>query len=476
METILVVEDEPLELTALCGNVRRIYGETVNILTAEDGLDALEICKERTPDVALIDINIPGISGLDLIQALKDQEFPGKIMIITAYDASDYIRQALSLGVIDYLLKPIHTKELQRALEKCFRLLNKDREQKKLELSRTAVASYAEQYLIHDILSGAFPKSTLENAYGWNTDGKLQVCAAALYGVQLPDDGETVFHPYFRVLSGEYERVFLLLLYPQKEKPEAELLVKLQVCAGELWKQLGKGTVMITGFCSTYRELLDNLQRTINGIRAEEPGCRQEQLAADALADKEALEKMHRKWEQRLREGNVERFIRMFRRRVSESGRFWEYVSLLFMAVSTLDPSVDLRALLELLEQDKPYAQLEHWLQNYCKGREKGMIDFAISWMEEHCSEEISRQMVADKLGLTETYFSSLFKRETNQKFVSMLNKIRIDRAKKMLDGQVTDMDAVAKACGFYNRKYFFEVFKRFAGCSITDYKKEERK
>lgn len=96
---VLIVEDEPLEQIALCGNVKKIYQDKLEILTAEDGIEAKRICAERKPDIALVDINIPGISGLELIHFLVEQKFAGKILIITAYDTSDYIRQALTLDI-----------------------------------------------------------------------------------------------------------------------------------------------------------------------------------------------------------------------------------------------------------------------------------------------------------------------------------------------------------------------------------------
>lgn len=494
MDFVLIVEDEPLEAIALEGNVKRIYGDTFEIRRAEDGLEALEICAKKAPDIALIDINIPGISGLELIQKLMEKDFSGKILIITAYDTSDYIRQALSLGVIDYLLKPVHTKELQEAMEKCIALLRKEKEQQEREISRTVVSSYAEQYLVQDILEARFPKETLKNAYQWPDDGKLSVSVVGFCGEEGKNaeaylkiflDKDKPFQKYFHVVSSVVDGTILLFLQSRFTGTRQKLLVMQQVCVQAMWRQIEGRTMIAGGVTATYEELCEDAHQVLENVKKAGRGLQIKQSAADEIAQGADRVKLCKKWEQRLREGQPESFARMFRRKVCDSGQLWGYVSLLFHSFFGFDDTVDLMEIFEIFEREKPYAQFERWLEAYygkkrgCEEKavdEKGMIQFAVEWMGEHFAEDISRFTVSEKLGLTETYFSHLFKQETGKSFVQALTELRVQQARKMLDAGITDLDEIAESCGYHNKKYFLEVFKRFTGYRITDYQREKLK
>jgi DNA-binding NarL/FixJ family response regulator len=114
---VLLVDDHPVFLEGLrfvlCRSPRPI--EVVG--AAADGLTACEMARERQPDVVLMDVQLPGISGLEATQAIR-QEFPEmKIIITTGYDDIGTLRSAMAAGASGYLLKRSAPLELNRALE-----------------------------------------------------------------------------------------------------------------------------------------------------------------------------------------------------------------------------------------------------------------------------------------------------------------------------------------------------------------------
>lgn len=102
---IVVVEDETLTridlIEILKENGYDVVGE------ASDGLEAVEVCKKLNPDIVLLDIKIPYISGLKVADILKEENFKGCIIILTAYNIAEYIQKASSTIVMGYILKPI---------------------------------------------------------------------------------------------------------------------------------------------------------------------------------------------------------------------------------------------------------------------------------------------------------------------------------------------------------------------------------
>lgn len=102
---IIIAEDETLTRLdikeMLIENSYDVIGE------ASDGIDALKLCREKNPDIVLLDIKMPLMNGLQVAKILKDEGFKGCIIILTAYNLKEYIEDASKNYVMGYLIKPI---------------------------------------------------------------------------------------------------------------------------------------------------------------------------------------------------------------------------------------------------------------------------------------------------------------------------------------------------------------------------------
>lgn len=105
---ILVVDDEPIILRTVRANLR---GHGFRVETAESGRDALSTIERFRPDVLLLDLGLPDVDGLQVIQALREQVGPPIIVLSARGDERDKVR-ALDLGADDYLTKPFGVDEL----------------------------------------------------------------------------------------------------------------------------------------------------------------------------------------------------------------------------------------------------------------------------------------------------------------------------------------------------------------------------
>ena len=102
---VVVVEDETLTRIDLVEILKENGYDVVG--EASDGIEAVEVCKKLQPDIVLLDIKIPYISGLKAANILKEEGFQGCVIILTAYNIAEYIQEASNTIVMGYVLKPI---------------------------------------------------------------------------------------------------------------------------------------------------------------------------------------------------------------------------------------------------------------------------------------------------------------------------------------------------------------------------------
>ena len=110
---VLIVEDE-LELLARLRTHLTERGHAV--LTASTVAEALHRLAQATPDMALIDLQLPGGSGRTIVQAIRKRQLPTRVVIITGCPDLELRRELLASGVTDYLFKPIQLREINTLL------------------------------------------------------------------------------------------------------------------------------------------------------------------------------------------------------------------------------------------------------------------------------------------------------------------------------------------------------------------------
>jgi len=116
---VLIVDDEPIARHVLREELETIRGVEI-AGEADTGLHALEMIAQSAPDLVLLDLQMPGMGGLDVVRQLKHGTHAPAVVIVTAYDR--FAIQALDAGAIDYLLKPVAQDRLHEAVDRARRM------------------------------------------------------------------------------------------------------------------------------------------------------------------------------------------------------------------------------------------------------------------------------------------------------------------------------------------------------------------
>lgn len=122
MYRVLIADDELIERKVLYKTLTENLGDQCAIFQAENGREALAVYEKEKIQIAILDIEMPGINGIEAAQKIRAQDADCSIIFLTAYDEFSYARKAITVRALDYLLKPYDEQELMLVLEEAMRL------------------------------------------------------------------------------------------------------------------------------------------------------------------------------------------------------------------------------------------------------------------------------------------------------------------------------------------------------------------
>ena len=132
MKKVMIVEDEELILQGIRNILdwEQLGLEVVHL--AHDGTEALQMWEQEPVHIVVTDISMPEMDGLTLLRKIREKEEQVRFIILTGYDEFDYAREAIRLGVENYILKPIDEEELKRQLQETVQKLE-EMDKKKIQ-------------------------------------------------------------------------------------------------------------------------------------------------------------------------------------------------------------------------------------------------------------------------------------------------------------------------------------------------------
>ena len=136
MIRLLIADDEKLEREALAEMVARRFEHEVVLELAENGRKAADTAVLWGADLILMDIEMPGMSGLDAARAVLAQRPGCRVIFVTAYSLFQYAHEAVHLGACDYLLKPVDPDELEASIRRAMRQVEAERRLEELATAK----------------------------------------------------------------------------------------------------------------------------------------------------------------------------------------------------------------------------------------------------------------------------------------------------------------------------------------------------
>lgn len=512
MTKLLIVDDEQIEREGLQAIIRKGFPE-LDIAQAKNGKIAVELAGELRPDLILMDIKMPGMNGLEAIELIAAELPDTKFVMVTAYDTFDYARQAIKLGVKDYLLKPSKASEIVATVGKVLGQIAEERRSaetsKRQEDALRKVLPVIETDIVTQLLFDHVHEVHLDELLGL-----LGVSAGSepfAMTILLPEGSERLYaaiREKARLAGGGwvgamYGRHIPVIMFrdPARSYRSQALAVARELLSVAYAEEAPTGGgldgwfVGIGGVCESLDQIRQSYQEAL--IASSDPTVPVKyRLYADTPSLGIAREGLSAKqWERqffdRVRLGQWEQIeadaLELLRRCESERAdlllgqqRVLELLwlasrVLLEMGVETDTPlfSFQARDYRQLrAETSLLLGRLRQAFEAHQERIKPDAIQQIKQYIYEHSHEDISLEAIGKRVGLSPFYISKLFKEQLGVNYIDFLTECRIDKAKKLMGDPDRSLKEITFEVGYHDPNYFSKVFKKMCDVSPTEYRK----
>ena len=510
---------------------------------AENGNKGLELADRVRPDIVLTDVKMPGMDGIEMVKRLKERHPDTKIVFISGYDDIEYLKSAMKMDAVDYILKPVNLQELTTVIEKIM-AMSKREENRKDMLQRLSaklnesIPLLREKFFIQLIKDGNMDRASTEKRIDF-LDLRLPYQApycAIIIGIDNP---RTVFEKMpeqntqlisfaiqnicrevvearasgsvFEHQRGEY---VLIVELPENEGEEiifplvSELMASLN---GFLNRMIGgiSLTIGIGGTVEHLGRLADSYQMASGAIERKLFLGRNQVVTFDAMAarkdvDYRAINERMASLSSVLKSGNAgqvsQRLDALFEELRGSSGIGYidcQRIGLQVLLVASQFLSESgIRAgdlgereseawaqLMKLETLDDMSHHLKVYLTQVCEQieyREDRRIPEVITEImriiQERYSENLTIADIASQVYLAKTYICLLFKQETGETINEYITRVRMEKAKELLNGTDRKLAEICTAIGYAEPSYFTKQFRKYTGMNPSDYRDIHRR
>lgn len=226
---ILIADDEPIERMVISKTIQNYFEEELEIFQAENGREAIELFQKNDCHIALLDISMPGINGLDAAEEIRKGNQACSIIFLTAYDEFDYAKRAIKVRALDYLLKPSAKEDLIAVLEEAVYLSRQDFTKTKVPLYSTETEGKDEKpEVVKNQILTEHIREYLETHY--MEDICLQDAAEQLHY------SDAYFCKFFKQ---NFEKSFIMYLSELRIEKAKELLADVTINVKDIGQKVG---------------------------------------------------------------------------------------------------------------------------------------------------------------------------------------------------------------------------------------------
>ncbi|WP_410513770.1 response regulator [Paenibacillus sp. BR2-3] len=491
---IIVVDDEILARETVISILKEISSD-FHIAEADSGQELIELTRQLNPDIAFVDIQMPGKNGLEAIRAALPHTQNTKWVVMTGFAEFKYAREALHLGVIDYLLKPVDPDEVKKLIDHTFIGAKKD-----LHLQCKQLESRVS--LLFNGMSGSWQDES-------ESPRSSEIWQCQLFYVDRlnPDDIEDItvssFYRSIQEITDEYCRKdmqaamirlrageYAMITKASSEEGTGRML-QLMDLAREKVRQYASSrhalTVIRSGKYPVLLELKAEIMEIseLSYLRSLMGNTRlwfhNDLQALAGIPDYAKLGKTAIQLVEEYHKGNYVGFINSSERlcslliltpkeQTSVKSSLARFLGSSFGTdwMDETEPALWSKRLEQM-------GQLLLSRKSAPEQRKQDWIDQVIEYIEKNYSIDITVTRIAEQFRVSPNYFSTQFRKLKGVTFIQYLTRLRMLKAKELLSNPSAKVNEAAEQVGYYSTRHFTKLFKEFVGCYPSEYSKNSK-
>lgn len=536
MYTALVIDDEEIIRRGIVRKLNRFFPDIETAPAQENAIEALHYLQNHPVDIIFVDIRMPMLDGLEFIKRARQYCSPIQFVIVSGYTNFEYAKEAMHLGVKDYLLKPIDNQEFQAVVNRIIGEL----QQRESELkSENRVRVQAEE--------GKFQKKNRYLTELIRVDSTVDT-------VELLKDLEDLNiqfpHSHFRTVVILVQNIRMLREFKDISGQDVlrfavcnimnEIFMNCGCCVFAHEKKecqfiavLNTETELANHFLIEKTKYLTEVLKNIYGMQVsagigEEVSCPEDICVSFSQAQESALQglllaeqavQVYKKgenkstalqflneFEKNVLEGylksrneeEIQKFIQRFMEACRKEGVGYADIRIfcfdVYMLAVKMMREKGLQAdwamgrLMEMgenIEKGVKLSEVEETLLkdlmeigeqfgSYKKTGGKALIEEIKDYIDAHYSKDISLGSIAGKFYINTSYLSQLFKKEMNVKFIDYITEVRLEKAIQLLGSSSLTVNDIAEAVGYKDARYFREIFVKHIGKTPSQFRKKQ--
>ncbi|HPY44616.1 MAG TPA: response regulator [Sphaerochaeta sp.] len=522
MYKVFIAEDEIVVREGLRNTIQSGTGPFVLAGEASDGEMALSIMKDVKPDILITDIRMPFVDGLSLCRIIKKILPWIKIIIISGHDEFQYAQEAISIGVDEYLLKPISASDMLETLNK---LVDRIEQEKKhlssiehLKLQAQSSSDLIRERWLSDLVTGIVKtEDALESAGDMGIDliahsylvaiiklstsleNYSDLITAKLHINSLIDNQEEVL-----CFSQSRDTIILLLMQLVSEsleetaytlgqaiKYEVERNTKCMVAVGigSLVERIGSLSQSYADAEKAIHFSVKTGQKLIIGTHDLSSFSEIDFLKLDGSSISERLKYVKKSGVDEI----IAQYVTMIGDQPLQTTLIGYYLLYdLMVAISKIIDELggDVQEVIPSLPQKTQLSEMAASKETFCDGvklildtfiefrdsRSAGRYYEMIQKAKQHINlhfadQDISLHSVASIVHVSPNHFSTIFSQETGETFIEYLTGVRINKSKELLLTTALRSADIAYEVGFGDSHYFSFIFKKHTGISPREFR-----
>ncbi|HHW13033.1 MAG TPA: helix-turn-helix domain-containing protein [Firmicutes bacterium] len=534
MYKVVIIDDEQEQVEGIKNVIDWERYELAIAGTADNGVKGLELIERTLPEIAIVDIKMPLMSGLEMLEEVRKRGIKLQSIILSGYDDFYFAQKAITLQTSNYLLKPCRPEQILQSVLKAKNLIVEERRKSAVlkdyqDLIRENLPVLKEKFLT-DLLKGNLSdQAAIEQkmvCYGLPFSALTSEYNVVLFSCHCWAAGEqpapvkteeylllAVMELVKQGLAPEhrcevlYEREWVIAIIEirdgacrqelplqlEKIKQHIEQLYDLSITVGIggpvsslalIWRSYQQAaTAVETGFFAGDQQIIMYDPQRATGHKYLYPFQEVKKvLLSLETGDEEAVQ------------AAVEKFFQSLVLAGNPGKREIQQLSLTLVSnilQYCFDQNIDLERngtdILQFFDrilQANTLQQLQEIIGLFLTGivrqlaadRERNnIVQFAIDYIKENYQSNINLQTIAEQVNYSPSYLSFLFKQETGKNFVDYLNHYRIEQAKKLLRDTNAKNYEIAYQVGYQDEKYFYQIFKKYTGLTASQYRESFR-